>query len=245
MSCGMSWGRARANRFHRPRRVGGTTVVRAGVALALLVVLFGGLQAAPAAALSNGLALTPPMGWDSWNSVGCAVSSDVVERAADAMVSSGMSRAGYRYVVVDDCWMAKNRTAGGELQPDPTRFPKGIKALADYVHAAGLLFGLYETPGDVTCAGNAGSYGHEEQDVATMVRWGIDYLKYDACTYPSMAPDGADATAWLKTGFSKMRDLLAKSGRPVVYSINPTGFTDVAPAPWTWAANIANLWRVG
>ena len=192
--------------------------------------------------LGDGLALTPPMGWNSWNQVHCyGLTEDVVKQAADAMVSAGMSTAGYRYVVVDDCWQAPTRDATGNLQANPDRFPGGIKALADYVHARGLKFGLYSSPGTDTCAmyydkypgTGLGSFGHEQQDADLFASWGVDYLKYDWCR--------ADINAGLQPipAFTVMRDALAATGRPIVYSISEYGNY----APWTWAPDIANLWR--
>ena len=128
----------------------------------------------------NGLALTPPMGWNSWNKFACNVNEQTVRDTADAMVASGMRDAGYQYVVIDDCWHGP-RDANGFITADPQRFPSGIKALADYVHSRGLKFGIYSDAGRLTCGGRPGSQGHEYQDALTYARWGVDYLKYDWC----------------------------------------------------------------
>jgi len=164
--------------------------LRAGL-LAILAMLTLG-WAAPALAddpppepTPNGLALTPPMGWNSWNKFGCDINEKVIRGAADAMVASGMKDAGYQYVVIDDCWHGA-RDAHGDIQPDPTRFPSGIKALADYIHAKGLKFGIYSDVGDKTCGGRPGSRGHEYQDAAQYAAWGVDYLKYDWCNAGTM-----------------------------------------------------------
>jgi len=125
-----------------------------------LVLLFTATAPATAQTWDNGLARTPPMGWNSWNHFGCDVSSQLVRETADAMVASGMKDAGYRYVVIDDCWQM-DRSADGRIVPDPERFPEGMKALADYVHERGLLFGLYTDAGRQTCQGRPGSYGYE------------------------------------------------------------------------------------
>jgi alpha-galactosidase len=153
-------------------------------AVAIAAVLFG-IRAAPALAdvpppepKPNGLAPTPPMGWNSWNRFQCNIDEGVVRGAADALVSSGMRDAGYTYVVIDDCWHGA-RDVHGDIQPDRKRFPSGIKALADYIHAKGLKFGIYSDVGDMTCAGRPGSRGHEYQDAAQYAAWGVDYLKYD------------------------------------------------------------------
>jgi alpha-galactosidase len=187
-------------------------------------------------------ALTPPMGWNSWNQVRCYdLTEDVVKAAADALVSTGLREAGYRYVVVDDCWQDHRRDADGNLQAHPVRFPGGIAALATYVHDRGLLFGIYSSPGKDTCAmryddypgSGLGSFGHEEQDAALFASWGVDFLKYDWCL--------ADENAGLEPvpAFSHMRDVLARQGRPIVYSISEYGINQ----PWTWAHDVANLWR--
>jgi alpha-galactosidase len=126
------------------------------------------------------LAATPPMGWNSWNKFGCNVSEDLVRQMADAMVKSGMKNVGYQYVVIDDCWQV-SRDQNGNIVPDPQRFPSGIKALADYIHARGFKFGIYSDAGSKTCAGRPGGLGHEYQDARQYAAWGVDYLKYDWC----------------------------------------------------------------
>jgi len=169
-----------------------------------------------ARALDNGLARTPPMGWNAWNAFGCNVNEKLIHQIADAMVSTGMRDAGYKYLVLDDCWMG-GRNASGELQANHKRFPSGMKAMGEYLHARGLLFGIYETPNKVTCAViwsgypetlGVGSAGHEAQDAKTFAAWGVDYLKYDHC-------EGDYAS------FARMRDALRATGRHIVYSINP------------------------
>ena len=181
------------------------------------------------AALDNGLARTPPMGWNSWNHFGCNVSEQLIKEAADAIVASGMRDAGYRYVVIDDCWEVA-RDAAGALVADSARFPHGIKALADYVHAKGLGFGIYTDAGTNTCQRRPGTYGHEEQDARTFAAWGVDYVKEDWCH-----AEGLDAP----TQYAKFRDALAKAGRPIVFSICEWGSNE----PWAWAPQIGNLWR--
>src|SRR6185437_6200406 len=122
----------------------------------------------------NGLAATPPMGWNSWNHFACNVSASLIEGEADAMVASGMKAAGYRYVVIDDCWQV-GRDANGNILADPQRFPQGIKPVADYVHGKGLKFGIYSDVGDHTCQMRPGSRGHEYQDALQYAHWGVDY----------------------------------------------------------------------
>lgn len=177
----------------------------------------------------NGLALTPPMGWNSWNRFGCDINETVIRGAADAMVASGMKDAGYQYIVIDDCWHGA-RDAHGDIQPDPARFPSGIKALGDYIHSKGLKFGIYSDVGDKTCGGRPGSRGHEYQDAAQYAAWGVDYLKYDWCNAGTM--DGHAA-------YLTMANALRASGRPIVFSMCEWGTNK----PWLWARNIGNLWR--
>ncbi|MEU4198200.1 NPCBM/NEW2 domain-containing protein [Kribbella sp. NPDC026611] len=204
----------------------------------LLVVVLGLLllgaiappaQAAPDAA---NLAPTPPMGWNSWNTFGCDINEGLIRDTAEAMVSSGMAAAGYKYVNIDDCWMAAQRDAGGRLQPDPTRFPNGIKALADYVHALGLKLGIYSSAGSYTCQGRPASLHHETVDAQTWASWGVDLLKYDNCG----EQDGIPA----QTRYKTMGDALAASGRPILYSICEWGSNQ----PWLWGASAGgNMWR--
>ena len=177
----------------------------------------------------NGLALTPPMGWNSWNKFACNINEQIVRDTADAMVSSGMRDSGYQYVVIDDCWHGV-RDANGFIAADPKKFPSGIKALADYVHSRGLKFGIYSDAGRLTCGGRPGSQGHEYQDASTYARWGVDYLKYDWCST-------GDRNA--KEAYALMADALRQSGRPIVFSMCEWG----TAKPWLWAKNVGNLWR--
>jgi len=177
----------------------------------------------------NGLALTPPMGWNSWNKFACNVNEQTVRDTADAMVSSGMRDAGYQYVVIDDCWHGP-RDANGFITADAQKFPSGIKTLADYVHSRGLKFGIYSDAGRLTCGGRPGSQGHEYQDALTYASWGVDYLKYDWC-------NTGDRNA--QEAYAVMADALRQSGRPIVFSMCEWG----TAKPWLWAKNTGNLWR--
>jgi alpha-galactosidase len=175
------------------------------------------------------LALTPPMGWNSWNKFGCNVNENIIRHAADAMVSSGMKEAGYSYILIDDCWQA-GRDSLGFIVADPEKFPSGIKTLADYVHSKGLKFGIYSCAGRKTCGNRPGSRGHEFQDAMSYANWGVDYLKYDWCnTEGQNAPES----------YSLMRDALYEAGRPIVFSICEWGLSK----PWEWAAETGHLWR--
>jgi alpha-galactosidase len=180
----------------------------------------------------NGLAKTPPMGWNSWNKFAGRVDDATVRGIADAMASNGMREAGYVYINIDDTWEGARNTAG-EIQTNK-KFPD-MKALADYVHKKGLKLGIYSSPGPNTCAGYEGSYGHEEQDAMTYAKWGIDYLKYDWCGARTLYTDEE-----MPAIYQKMGDALLKTGRPIVYSLCQYGRLDV----WKWGAEVGgNLWR--
>jgi len=138
---------------------------------------------------ATGPALTPPMGWNSWNKFACNVSEELIRRMANAMVSSGMKDAGYQYIVIDDCWQTA-RDSQGRILPDPQRFPSGVAALAQYVHSKGLKFGIYSDAGRKTCQGRPGSQGYEFQDSTQYAAWNIDYLKYDWCNTGTRDPRG-------------------------------------------------------
>ena len=177
------------------------------------------------------LADTPPMGWNSWKKFGCKIDEILIRETADAFVSSGMRDAGYVYVNIDDCWMAKERDAQGDLQPDPVRFPNGIKALSDYVHAKGLKLGVYSSAGTKTCEGLPASLDHEDADARKFAEWGVDYLKYDNCNNLNRpAPPR----------YRAMAEALKKTGRPIVFSICEWG----SNKPWEWASEVGGyLWR--
>ncbi len=212
----------------RTGRLAGRAVLALALALAPVPLVVGG--ASPAAALDNGLARTPPMGWNDWNAFGCDVSAQLVEQTADFLVSSGLKDDGYGYVDIDDCWMASQRDSSGRLVPDPAKFPDGVKGVADYVHAKGLKLGIYESAGTATCAGYPGSLGHEQQDADSFASWGVDLLKYDNCNNQGVP---------YQQRYDAMRDALAATGRPIVYSLCEWGDQSV----WTWGAGTGNLWR--
>ncbi len=180
----------------------------------------------------NGLAKTPPMGWNSWNKFASRVDDASVRGMADAMVSSGMRDAGYIYINIDDTWEGE-RDAKGNITSNK-KFPD-MKSLADYVHSKGLKLGIYSSPGPNTCAGYEGSYGHEEQDAKTWAAWGIDYLKYDWCGARNIYRDDE-----MQAVYQKMGDALHKAGRPIVFSLCQYGRADV----WKWGPEVSgNLWR--
>ena len=192
-------------------------------ALTILAFSLGGTR------LDNRLARTPPMGWNSWNHFGCDVSERLIEEEADAIAASGMRDAGYRYVVIDDCWQTA-RDAQGVILADSARFPHGIKALADFVHGKGLAFGIYTDAGTKTCQGRPGTLGHEEQDARTYAEWGVDYVKEDWCNAKGLVAPAQ---------YAKFRDALARTRRPIVLSICEWGSNQ----PWEWAPPVGNLSR--
>jgi alpha-galactosidase len=197
----------------------------------LIFFHFPAAMFAQSISVSSGLALTPPMGWNSWNKFACNVSDELVRGMADAMVKSGMKDAEYQYVVIDDCWQV-SRDAAGNIVADAQRFPHGIKAVADYVHSLGLKFGIYSDAGAKTCQGRPGGLGHEYQDALMYASWGVDYLKYDWCN----TLDGQSA----KASYANIRAALDASGRPIVLSICEWGKNQ----PWLWGQEVGgNLWR--
>lgn len=175
------------------------------------------------------LALTPPMGWNSWNKFACNIDENLIKAIADQMVESGLRDAGYIYLNLDDCWHGE-RDSLGFIQADPVKFPSGIRALADYVHSKGLKIGIYSDAGRKTCGGRPGSFGHEYQDALQYARWGIDYLKYDWCDSEDINPVGA---------YNLMRDALRAAGRPILFSMCEWG----SSKPWEWAADTGHMWR--
>ncbi|HET6211466.1 MAG TPA: NPCBM/NEW2 domain-containing protein [Micromonosporaceae bacterium] len=203
-------------------------VLTAGAA-ALAVPL---LEPAPATAATPIVALTaPPMGWNSWNKFHCNIDESLVKATADAIVANNLDDVGYRYVNIDDCWMASTRDSQGRLQANATRFPSGIKALADYVHARGLKLGIYESAGTATCQGLPGSLDHEAVDAQTFALWTVDYLKYDNCNN-----QGRPAAQRYKV----MGDALRASGRAIVYSVCNWG----QESPWLFGPTVGgSLWR--
>jgi alpha-galactosidase len=178
----------------------------------------------------EGLAPTPPMGWNTWNTFADKCSESLLEETANAMVANGMRDAGYTYIVIDDCWLKKERDADGNLVADPVKFPHGMKALGDYLHARGFKFGIYNCAGTMTCAGYPGGRGHEFQDARLYASWGVDYLKYDWCNH---------GTANAPETYRTMSEAIKAAGRPIVFSLCEWGETK----PWLWAEKVGHLWR--
>jgi alpha-galactosidase len=213
--------------------------------------------------LDNGLGRTPALGYNNWvillalsqissdslttvkNNGGCAhASADSALNVAKLLVSTGLKDAGYQYLNIDDCWTTKSRNSSGYLVPDPSKWPQGVKSVVDQIHGMGLKFGLYGDAGTMTCAGYPGSQGHEAQDAKQLASYGIDYWKYDAC-YTPCATGGVPQTCWdsrssTKGYYSKMRDALAATGRPIFFSMCQWGRDSV----WTWGKDYGNSWRM-
>lgn len=195
----------------------------------ILILIAVVLVIAAKAQKYEGLAMTPPMGWNSWNIYACDINEQLVREVADAMVNRGMKDVGYEYIVIDDCWQI-GRDSLGFIVADTAKFPSGIKALADYIHSLGLKFGIYSDAGWKTCGGRPGSRGHEYQDAMKYAEWGVDFLKYDWCFTDGLKAEGAYLT---------MREALAAAGRPILLSICEWG----NDKPWEWGPEIGHMWR--
>jgi alpha-galactosidase len=177
----------------------------------------------------HGLAPTPPMGWSTWNTFKGNINEQLIREAADAMVSTGMKDAGYRYINLDDYWQG-GRDSMGFVYADPVKFPSGMKALTDYVHLKGLKIGIYSDPGALTCTGVIGSRGHEYQDALMYSKWGFDLLKYDWCNTDSLNAYWA---------YTTMRDAIHAAGRPMIFYLCEWGNN----SPWNWGKEIGHMWR--
>ena len=203
----------------------------ARIAVLIVFTAAAALGVSPCSAQSAA-ALTPPMGWNSWNHFACKVTAADVRSAADAISTNGMKEAGYLYVNIDDCWQG-TRDAQGRTQPNE-KFGD-MKQLADYVHSKGLKIGIYSSPGPKTCAGYLGSYQHEERDAQTYAAWGMDYLKYDWCSASTVYK-----VSELREVYTKMHQALEQTGRPFVFSLCEYGWGLV----WRWGKDVGgNLWR--
>ncbi len=178
------------------------------------------------------LAQTPPMGFNTWNTFGPNINEQMMLEITDVMVERGYRDAGYKYVVIDDCWSMRERNENGELVADPEKFPHGMKFIADYVHSKGLKFGMYSCAGIRTCAGFPSSFDHEYQDARTFASWGVDFLKYDFCNFPSFAN--------CQHRYLQMAMALRASGRDILFSACNWGVQE----PWNWMRSIgAHMYR--
>lgn len=212
------------------RRSGGV-VAETGVQMVLRLLTTLLLQGALVHALNNDVGAVPAMGWNSWNTFRCNIDEALVKEVAAALVDTGLRDAGYVYVNIDDCWMSHREPGSGRIVPFPDKFPSGMKALGDHLHRMGLKFGVYSDSGNKTCEGYPGSFGHEEVDAATYAQWGVDYLKYDFCNMNNGESE--------KSAYSRMRDALNATGRPILYSLCSWG----GGAPHKWGHAVGNSWR--
>ena len=208
----------------------------------LLVVIYAGAQTSSSTPLP--LSPTPIMGWSSWNHYGAKITEADVRATADALVSSGLSKLGYTFVNIDGHWQGV-RDANGAIQPNPATFGD-MKLLGDYIHSKGLKYGIYSGPGPVSCGGNTTSYQHEDQDAATFASWGVDYLKYDLCSFRLLMKDAElkgghpASTKLMIDAYKKMELALEKTHRPIYYALCQYGIDSV----WTWAPDVrGTMWR--
>ena len=209
--------------------------------LATTFLLFNGLSGQG----PSQIAATPPMGWNSWNCFRGNINEAKIKAMADAMVNSGMKEAGYQYLIMDDGWASKERDALGHIIPDAKKFPNGIKAVADYVHNKGLKFGIYSSPGCFTCQKLMGSIGHEQTDASDYASWGVDYLKYDWCNYPSKEPESLNTPIPdCRAAFELMGKCLQNTGRTIFYSVNDECDKGTNDGALPWVKGVANMHRV-
>ena len=195
----------------------------------MLLVLTATTMVLETQAYDNGVGLTPPMGWNTWNKYHCNIDEDLIKETAKSVVDLGLHKYGYQYINLDDCWQ-ESRNGTGFIVEATDRFPSGMGALSDYIHSLGLKFGLYSDSGLLTCQRKPGGLGYEEQDAAIYSEWKIDYLKYDNCYA---------FTHDLKARYGRMHDALNKTGHPVFFSLCEWGVQD----PATWAGLVGNSWR--
>ena len=179
--------------------------------------------------LDNGVGLTPPMGWNSWNKFACNIDETLIKQTADALISTGLAAKGYQYVNLDDCWQI-SRDSNNFIQEDKVKFPSGMKGLADFIHQKGLKFGVYSDAGFYTCQKRPGSLGFEENDAQSYASWGVDYLKLDNCFNDGSSP---------RLRYPRMTAALNKTGRPIFFYMCEWGVED----PATWSKDVGNSWR--
>jgi alpha-galactosidase len=204
--------------------------------LLLAAALLLALCAPPAQALDDGLARTPPMGWNTWHEFRCSPTEQIVHRNADALVQYGLAAAGYRYVNLDDCWMALERDSADRLTANPDRFPSGVPALAKYVHGLGLKFGIYTSAGPRTCAHPyPASYGHYDLDFRTFAEWKVDYVKVDWCD-PPPGPPRPKAEQW----YAKIHRAFTRAPRKMIHTVSIPG----THRPWLWGPRMGHSWRI-
>ncbi|HZY61911.1 MAG TPA: glycoside hydrolase family 27 protein [Edaphobacter sp.] len=222
-----------------------------GAALCLTLGVPAALLAAPVAPNTapawNGLALTPPMGYNNWSYYQCHINEDLILAQAKALVSTGLAKKGYNTITIDDCWMAKQRKADGTLTADPQKFPHGMEWMSQQVHALGLKFGIYEDAGTETCAKYPGSWDHFQKDADTFAKWKVDYIKLDGCNVPDLPGKTSEET--YHYAYKAFSDAILKSGRKMVFSESAPAYFENTPDDWYlvlgWVDKYGNLWREG
>jgi hypothetical protein len=221
------------------------------VALCLTLGMPATLSAAPVAGDAtpawNGLALTPPMGYNNWSYYQCNINEDLILAQAKALVSTGLAKKGYDTITIDDCWMAKKRNSDGTLAGDPQKFPHGMAWMGQQVHALGLKFGIYEDSGDKTCAGFPGSWNYFQKDADTFAKWKVDYIKLDGCNVPTVPGKTNEET--YRYAYKAFSDAILHTHRKMVYSESAPAYFQNTPDDWYlvlgWVAKYGNLWREG
>lgn len=195
----------------------------------------------------NGLALTPPMGYNNWSYYQCHINEEVILAQAKALVSTGLAKKGYNTITIDDCWMAKQRKADGTLTADPQKFPHGMAWMSQQVHALGLKFGIYEDAGTETCAKYPGSWDHFQKDADTFAKWKVDYIKLDGCNVPDLPGKTKEET--YREAYKAFSDAILETGRKMVYSESAPAYFQNTPDDWYlvlgWVDKYGNLWREG
>ena len=228
------------------RRVVGSVV---GLMLAAGGTIVVGQVAGPVgeARAWDGLATTPPMGYNNWSFYQCKISEDVILAQAKALVSTGLAKKGYDTVTIDDCWMSKQRDKDGTLVADAQKFPHGMMWMGEQIHALGLKFGIYEDAGTTTCGGFAGSWKKFDEDAATFAKWKVDYIKLDGCNVPDVAGETSEAT--YRYAYKAFSEAILKTHRKMVFSESAPAYFENTPDDWYrvlgWVAEYGNLWREG
>jgi alpha-galactosidase len=235
-----------------------TLVAAFGTAAALTATAPAGAVSAPASSTAvapkpgntlpayNGLALTPPMGWNDWSYYQCNIDEKLILDQGKALVTTGLAKKGYNTVTIDDCWMAGSRDKNGDLVADSTKFPDGMAYVGKQLHKLGLKFGIYEDAGTKTCGGYPGSLGHEAADAKRFASWKVDYLKLDGCNVPSVQGQQDDET--YRQLYQKMSDALLHSGRKITFSESAPAYFQGTPQWYdvlSWTPAYGNLWREG
>lgn len=209
-----------------------TTFIRSVSVLMIVIIVTAavGISAPePVYALDNGLARTPPMGWNPWQRFQCKIDEKLIKQQVDALVKQGLAGVGYKYVIVDDCWMMGNRDPEGRMIADYIRFPNGMKVIGDYIHGKGLKFGLYASRGILTCSAKMGSQEHEDIDARSFAEWGVDYVKYDNCPLIGSEEE-------IQRRYTNMANAIKKAGRPMIFSMAAYNFRE-------WMPGIGHLGR--